>query len=109
MIPSTDGSFDSTDDLGLYLQAYGAQSEPDGKKRIKVELFVMRDGRLFMGVPTNHLFPTSDPVGITATIPLRKCTPGDYAIRVRVTDEVAETTAETESPFTIRDGSVASR
>jgi GWxTD domain-containing protein len=105
VIPSVDGTFDSTDSLGLYLQAYGTQSEPDGKKRIKVDFFIMRDDRLYMGVPANHLFPTSEPVGITATIPLRKCTPGDYAIRVRVTDEIAGRSTERETRFTVRESS----
>jgi hypothetical protein len=70
-----------------------------------VDFFIMRDGRLFMGVPASHLFPSSEPVGISASIPLRKCTAGDYTLRVRVTDEVTGEQAETESVFTVRESS----
>ena len=91
--------------VSLYLEAYGAKQGADGKKRIKVDFFIMRYGRLFMGVPANHLFPSSEPAGISASIPLRKCTAGDYTIRVRVTDEVTGQRAETEANFIVRESS----
>jgi len=109
VIPSPDDIFSQTDDLGLYVQAYRAQAEADGRKRIKVDFFVMQAGRLFMRAPASHLFPTSEPVGITATIPLRKCAPGDYVLRVRVTDEIAGSIAEEEHPFTVRELPAPSR
>ena len=109
VVPSMDGAFDSSESLRLYLEAYGTENNPPGGKRIKVDFFILRDGRLHMGVPASHLFPTSEPVGITATIPLRKCSPGEYAVRVRVTDEITGKVAETESPFTLRDRSQSSR
>ena len=62
----------------------------------------MQYGRLFMGVPAAHLRPDTEPVGITSQIPLRKCQPGPYVIRIRVTDEISGAKAESEASFAIR-------
>ena len=102
VVPSLDGRFGQDQSMGFYLEAYGTQNDVDGRKRIKVEIFVMRDDRLFMGIPINYLRPDAEPVGISAMIPLRKCPPGDYALRVRVTDQVTGERLEKESPFTVR-------
>ncbi len=91
----------------MYLEAYGATPGPDDKQRLKVDFFIMRYGRLFMGVPASHLFPTSEPAGISASIPLRKCSAGQYTLRVRVTDEVTGEQAETETEFIVRESSPA--
>ena len=103
VVPSVDRTFTSDRSLNLYLQAYGASTKDDGRKKLKLEFFVMKDGRLFMGVPSSFLFPTTEPVGIRASIPLAKCPPGDYAIRVRVTDEVGSRSAEREAAFRVAD------
>ncbi|MEE9263275.1 MAG: hypothetical protein V3V11_02360, partial [Vicinamibacteria bacterium] len=80
-------------------------ADAESDRYIKVDFFIMRYGRLFMGVPANHLFPSSEPAGISASIPLRKCTAGDYTLRVRVTDEVTGERAETEANFIVRESS----
>ena len=93
----------AADTLKLYLEAYGAAAEEDGRKRLRIDFFVMRDGKLFLGVPASFLRPENEPVGITGQIPLRKCSPGEYRIRVRVTDETTGARAETETSFAIHD------
>jgi GWxTD domain-containing protein len=108
VIPSTSRAFAPDETLKVYLEAYGASSEADGRKRLRVDFFVMRDGRLFLGVPASHLRPEAEPVGITGQIPLRKCEPGDYVIRVRVTDEVTGARAESESSFSVSGASASS-
>jgi GWxTD domain-containing protein len=102
VIPEAERSFTAEDTLKVYLEAYRAKSAEDGRKRLRVDFFVMRDGRLFLGVPASFLRPDSEPVGITGQIPLRKCGPGDYVIRVRVTDETNGGRAESEARFTVR-------
>ncbi len=69
----------------------------------------MKDGRLFLGVPANYLFPTTEPVGIRASIPLTKCPPGDYTLRVRVTDEVGGGSAQQDAGFTVLGGASTPR
>jgi GWxTD domain-containing protein len=101
VVPSPERSFSSDQSLSLYLQAYGAAAGDGGRKRLKVEFFVMRQERLFLGIPSTYLFPDTEPIGIRAAIPLVKCPPGDYGIRVRVTDEVAARQATAESTFRV--------
>ncbi len=101
VIPSLDRVFAPDQQLGVYIQAYGTAKDSDGRKKVKVDFFVMRDERLYMGVPASHLFPDTEPVGISASIPLRKCTPGSYVLRVRVTDEVNGRAAEQDATFTV--------
>ncbi len=102
VIPASERVFTQDDTLKLYVEAYGAPTAEDGRKRLRVDFFVMRDGRLALGVPASFLRPDAEPVGITGQIPLRKCEPGDYVMRVRVTDEPSGARAESEIPFTVR-------
>jgi GWxTD domain-containing protein len=99
VIPSASTTFHQEESLKLYVEAYHAAPGDDGTRRLRVDFFVMRDGRLFMGVPASYLRSDADPVGITGELPLRKCGPGDYVIRVRVTDEVSGEKAESETAF----------
>ena len=62
----------------------------------------MRYGRLHMGVPASYMRPDTEPVGITGDILLRKCEPGEYVIRVRATDEVSGSKAESEASFSVQ-------
>jgi GWxTD domain-containing protein len=103
VVPAAERVFARDETLKLYLEAYGASKAEDGRKRLRVDFFVMRDGRLAVGVPASFLRPEVDPVGVTGTIPLRKCEPGEYVIRVRVTDENAGARAETETSFVVRE------
>jgi GWxTD domain-containing protein len=109
VIPSHDRSFAADQELGLYLQAYGAVPKEDGRRRLKVDFFVMKEGRLFLGVPSATVFPDTEPAGIRASIPLGKCPPGDYVIRVRVSDQVSGQTAEREATFRVVAAPVAAR
>ncbi len=101
VVPNPERVFRSDEELNLYLQAYGAAAREDSRKRLKVDFFVMREGRLFLGVPSSYLFPDTEPVGIRAAIPLAKCPPGEYVIRVRVSDEVAGRKATAESTYRV--------
>ncbi len=101
LIPAAANVFRREDTLKLYVEAYGATKSEDGRKRLRVDFFVMRDGRLALGVPASFLRPDVDPVGVTGQIPLRKCEPGEYAIRVRVTDENNGARAESEAKFVV--------
>jgi hypothetical protein len=103
VIPAAEKIFTRDDTLKLYVEAYGASKSEDGRKRLRVDFFVMRDGRLAVGVPASFLRPDVDPVGVTGQIPLRKCDPGAYTIRVRVTDENNGGRAESEPNFVVRE------
>jgi GWxTD domain-containing protein len=101
VIPAAERNFTREDTLKVYLEAYGAAMGEDGRKRLRVDFFVMRGGRLALGVPASYLRPESDPIGVTGQIPLRKCDPGAYVLRVRVTDETTGARAESETGFVV--------
>lgn len=101
VVPSSESVFTENDTLKLYVEAYGSAAADDGRKRLRVDFFVMQYGRLYMGVPAAYLRPEAEPVGITSEIPLRKCAPGAYVMRVRVTDEVSGSKAESETSFEV--------
>jgi GWxTD domain-containing protein len=101
VIPAADRTFTRDHTLKLYVEAYGATKGEDGRKRLRVDFFVMRDGRLAVGVPASYLRPEAEPVGVTGQIPLRKCDPGAYTIRIRVTDENNGAQAESETTFAV--------
>ena len=101
VIPAAEKIFTRDDTLKLYVEAYGASTSDDGRKRLRVDFFVMRGGRLAVGVPASFLRPDADPVGVTGQIPLRKCDPGEYTIRIRVTDENSGARAESETTFVV--------
>jgi len=103
VIPAAEKVFTRDDTLKIYVEAYGATKSEDGRKRMRVDFFVMRDGRLAVGVPASFLRPEADPVGVTGQIPLRKCEAGEYVIRVRITDENSGGRAESETSFVVRD------
>jgi GWxTD domain-containing protein len=103
VIPAAEKVFTRDDTLKIYVEAYGATKSEDGRKRLRVDFFVMRGGRLAVGVPASFLRPEADPVGVTGQIPLRKCDPGEYTLRVRITDENGGGRAESETSFVVRD------
>jgi hypothetical protein len=101
VIPSADNVFTPDDTLKLYVEAYGASKGDDGQKRLRVDFFVMREGRLALGIPASFLRPEADPVGVTGQIPLRKVPPGEYTLRVRISDENGGGRAESEARFVV--------
>ncbi|HEY7818179.1 MAG TPA: hypothetical protein VIG29_08175, partial [Vicinamibacteria bacterium] len=103
VIPSADNVFTPDDTLKLYVEAYGASKGDDGQKRLRVDFFVMREGRLALGIPASFLRPEADPVGVTGQIPLRKVPPGEYTLRVRISDENGGGRAESETRFVVRE------
>jgi GWxTD domain-containing protein len=103
VIPEAEKVFGQDETLKLYVEAYGASKTEDGRKRLRVDFFVMRDGRLAVGVPASFLRPEAEPVGVTGQIPLRKCAPGEYTLRVRVSDENNGGRAESETRFVVRE------
>ncbi len=103
VIPAAEKVFTPEDTLKVYVEAYGAEKSADGRKRLRVDFFVMRDGRLAVGVPATFLRPEAEPVGVTGQILLRKCDPGDYILRVRITDETNGGRAESETSFVVRE------
>ncbi len=99
LVPNLSKSFLSGRSLTAYLEAYGLT----GEARVKVDFFLLKDGRLFSKVaPSHHRPGGGGQVAVRSEISLRSFPPGEYVLRARITDESTGEVAERESPFTIR-------
>lgn len=99
LVPNLSKIFVSGRALTAYLEAYGLT----GEARLKVDFFLLKDGRLFSKVaPSHHRPGGGGEVALRSEISLRSFPPGQYVLRARITDETTGEVAERESPFTVR-------
>ena len=99
LVPNLSKIFVSGRALTAYLEAYGLT----GEARLKVDFFLLKDGRLFSKVaPSHHRPGGGGEVALRSEISLRSFPPGEYVLRARITDETTGEVAERESPFTVR-------
>jgi GWxTD domain-containing protein len=99
LIPSLSKSFLSGGTLTAYLEAYGLA----GDARLRVDFFLLKEGRLFSKVaPSNHRPGGGGVVSVRSEISLKSFPSGDYVLRARLTDETTGEVAERESPFSVR-------
>ncbi len=99
LVPNLSKVFLSGRALTAYLEAYGLA----GEARLKVDFFLLKEGRLFSKVaPSHHRPGGGGEVAVRSEISLRSFPPGDYILRARITDETTGEVRERESPFTVR-------
>jgi GWxTD domain-containing protein len=99
LIPNLSRSFPSGGTITAYLEAYGLE----GDARLRVDFFLLKDGRLFSKVaPSHHRPGGGGQVSIRSEISLRGFAVGDYVLRARITDEATGEVAEQETPFSVR-------
>jgi hypothetical protein len=99
LIPNLSRSFLAGGTVTAYLEAYGLA----GDARLRVDFFLLKDGRLFSKVaPSHHRPGGGGQVSIRSEISLKGFPTGDYVLRARITDEATGEIAEQESPFRVR-------
>jgi GWxTD domain-containing protein len=99
LVPNLSKVFVSGRSLTAYLEAYGLA----GEARLRVDFFLLKDGKLYSRVaPSHHRPGGGGEVSVRSEISLRSFPPGDYLLRARITDETTGEVAERESPFVIR-------
>ena len=101
IVPHASGEFTRNQNMEIYVQAYGTSRGDAGTGKLTIKCFVMKDGKIHLGYPDSFLFPDTEPVGITAALPLRRLEPGGYRVLVRVIDDVSGQAANVEAPFSI--------
>ena len=103
LIPNVDGKFPQQSTLTAYMQAFGYElDEQDSRARLRVDFFIMRDGRLFSKVaPSYHRPSNRSSIAIKSEVSLSGLPPGDYTLRARVTDESSAQVAERDASFTV--------
>jgi GWxTD domain-containing protein len=99
LVPNLSKSFLSGRSLTAYLEAYGLS----GDINLRVDFFLLKDGRLFSKVaPSYHRPGGGGEISVRSEISLKSFPPGEYVLRARITDESGGSVAERESPFTVR-------
>lgn len=89
--------------LYVQLQAYNAKRDPSGAIDLVFQASVLRDGApLATAAPeTMETGAATGPVAHVARIGLRPFEPGDYELRITVTDRKASAAASRVVPFTV--------
>ena len=102
LIPVVNGQF-AAQSLTAYIQAFGYRMDPqDDRARLRVDFFILKDGRLFSKVAPSHHRPTNpSSVAIMSEVSLRALRPGDYTLRARVTDEISTEVMESNADFSV--------
>jgi GWxTD domain-containing protein len=105
IIPKTDDSFRSSEELGLYLQIYNFALDPaSSRPALKVEYSVARKSQ----EPEEWRDSTSivrfagSYCRLARMINLNRLQPGSYQLRVRIHDAISGQVAETAAEFTVR-------
>jgi GWxTD domain-containing protein len=102
LIPVVNGQF-AAQSLTAYIQAFGYRMDPqDDRARLRVDFFILKDGRLFSKVAPSYHRPTNpSSVAIMSEVSLRALRPGDYTLRARVTDEISTEVMESNADFSV--------
>jgi hypothetical protein len=99
---SFDGSFHRDQRIGIYLQLYNLMLDAASQKpRASVEYLILQgDTVVFRQQET---LADGDPakLTLTKTISLAAVAPGEYVLKVRVTDEVRQQTIEPQAKFRV--------
>lgn len=103
LVPNNEARFASGSRLTAYFQASGyAVESVSGEARLRVELFFLREGRLFSKVePSQHRPQSKRQTAIKSEISLKSFPPGKYRLKARVTDETSGAVAEQEAEFIV--------
>ena len=95
--------FKSGEELNIYFEIYNLSLKREtGLKNFKVEYFFLRNGKLLVQVP----YPKSDQTNqkdrrVQTFLKLRNIKPGEYVLKVNVTDENLRKSASKEIQFQI--------
>jgi GWxTD domain-containing protein len=105
VIPKTDDSFRSSEELGLYLQIYNfALDAASSLPALKVEYSVARTGQepdIWRDATSMMRFAGSY-CRLARMINLSRLQPGSYQLRVRIHDAISGQVAETAAEFSVR-------
>jgi len=103
LIPSLDGEFTAGSTLTAYIQAFGySMEQQDDRARLRVDFFILKDGRLFSKVAPSYHRPTHrSSVALMSEVSLKELPPGNYTLRARVTDENSGQVAERNADFAV--------
>lgn len=98
-----DRIFTSGRDLDLYFEVYNVSLNPEtGLNSLTVEYVLLRDGRVLAQVPSPAIKPSSQKdCRVETSLKLKNLKPGEYALKINVTDEIMKRSISKEINFRI--------
>ena len=99
---SFDGSFRRDQRIGIYLQLYNLMLDAASQKpRASVEYLILQGDTVVFRQQETLPAGDSTKLTLTKTISLAAVAPGDYLLKVRVTDEVRQQSIEPQAKFRV--------
>jgi hypothetical protein len=102
--PGVERTFTKADDLIIVYEVYNFQADASGKPNIEVTISFQKGNekpKSTQPTPANGLV-TGKKMTIPTSFPLATFPPGDWKIKISVTDKVSNQTVSEEAPYTIK-------
>ena len=103
--PSVKREFSRTQIMNVFLQVYGLKiDEKTHKPSVSSEVLITRDGQEVkkLASEVEEIAGAAQQLNFIKQIPMNDFEPGEYAIQVKVTDNLAKTPLVTTDKFTVR-------
>jgi hypothetical protein len=102
-VPNFTRTFSPRGALNVYFEAYNLALDDKGKNSLKLSYRFDRDGARYREVPATYLYPTDQRQrSVMSAIPLKDFTPGEYAVVITLTDQVAGQSATIRESFLVK-------
>ncbi len=104
VLPKVDATYRRDEEMGFYFQVYGLQTDPStSKPRATVEFAVTPKGKEpeMWRDATRQLMPFGSHATVARISSLSPFAPGDYELRVRVTDSISGQQAAASNSFSV--------
>jgi GWxTD domain-containing protein len=102
-IPNFTRTFSSRGAVNVYFEAYNVALDDQGKNSLKLSYRFEQDGARYREVPAAYLYPTDQRHrSIMSAIPLKDFIPGEYAVIITLTDQVAGESATIRERFLVK-------
>ncbi len=105
VIPNVSRSFNSGDDMGLYLQVYNAETDQANQEpQVEVEYQIWRKGKIvksYLDPKKNSILNYGDRLVLLQAFKLRGLEPGGYTLKVKVTDQIQKTEISRQVAFDV--------
>src|SRR5271166_4489209 len=103
--PRMDGTFTTTDKLGIYLQVYNLKPDDKTHKSNAAFVYTVKKGDqqvMQFKETSEEMKQTGEQVTIERLLPLATLAPGKYTLEVKATDQLAQTTILRSAEFSIK-------
>ena len=97
--------FNRDQHLGIYMQVYNLGMNPQTHRpNAEIQYDLLKDGKSVFTTTESAatMKDASSQVTIEKLLPLQPLTPGDYAMAIKITDNIKKTSIDSSEPFVVR-------